>query len=171
MVNDGADHPVNDPYERPWPKTEEALMAYIRSLTDAYKGEGGFTTEATVILGADWTEDQRTSYDLGPEVMWMAAIAAFDYAGHVVGASGFQADFAGMEFLRHTRGYKGPFGIINGEHMLYPQYDLRAKLDEWLHEWREWARDEAQKRLDEHEEQGGPISQRVLDHWKALASS
>ena len=52
----------------------------------------------------------------------MAATAAFYYASHVVGSSGFQAGAAELDFLTRTRGMKLGFRIVNYADMLYPQY-------------------------------------------------
>ena len=49
--------------------------------------------------------------------------------------------------LRRTRGMEGPFIILNGEDMLYPQYDLPKKLADALEDWRGWAAEEAFIRL------------------------
>ena len=82
----------------PWPKTIEELVEYINSLTD------------------------RT-HDYGTTVyaMSMAATAAFYYAAHKVGSSGFQASCADLDILRRTRGFKAGFAILNYENLLYPQ--------------------------------------------------
>ena len=37
MVNDGADHPVDDPYEKPWPKTDpEEKLQQLREIVDSF---------------------------------------------------------------------------------------------------------------------------------------
>ena len=69
--------------------------------------------------------------------------------------------------LRRTRGMEGPFIILNGEDMLYPQYDLPKKLADALEDWRGWAAEEAFIRLLADSNGACPS---VLAHWKQLAS-
>lgn len=52
----------------------------------------------------------------------LAATAMFNFAASKVGATGFQASCADMDFLRRTRGMKRGFQIVDYDHMLYPQY-------------------------------------------------
>jgi hypothetical protein len=103
-----------------WPQSEEALLAEIRKAL-------AHAQDATNI------ED---GYNRGPGAMAAAALAAFRYVGHVLGVTGFQASCADLAFLKQSRRMRGPFGIIDGEKLLYPQYDLRAQLEEWIAEWR-----------------------------------
>jgi hypothetical protein len=110
---------MNETTEAKWPHTEEEMLAEIREAlagNEAWAGEDG--------------------YSRCPGAMARAALAAFRYVGHVLGVTGFQASCADLAFLRETRRIKGPFGIIEGENLLYPQYDLRATVDEWIAEWR-----------------------------------
>ena len=148
--------------DRSRPETEEDLLAYIHEVCSAYRGDG-FGTEARMILGRDVKEEDRTAYDLGPEVMWRCALAAFEYAAHVVNASGLQASFAELEFLKHSRNLRGPFAVIDGEDMLYPQYDIPTKVQGYLRDWRGWAREEAVKLLAS--DRG---VDRVRRHWQDL---
>jgi len=126
------------------PQTAEELAAQIQALVDA-------------------DHDYNTSAD----AMWKAALLAFNYAADKVGATGFQAGFAALTFYGEAMGIKGPFGIVEGEHALYPQYDEVAKVRGWIEEkWRPWLIEEAQKKLAEDY---GHASTRVVAHWRALA--
>jgi hypothetical protein len=57
--------------------------------------------------------------------------------------------------------------IIKAEDALYPQYDLRAKLDEALAEWQPWLKEEAGKKLAE-----SPTAHpNVVAYWEWLAKT
>lgn len=127
----------------PWPKTIEDLSAYIQ------------------------TQVNRP-HDYGTSVyaMSLAATAAFRYVAGVLGTTGFQASCADLDILRRTRDLKGPFLILKAEDALYPQYDLRKKLDDALESWRPWLADEAAKRLKER----GEAHSDVAAHWRMLSA-
>jgi hypothetical protein len=126
----------------PWPKTKEQLAEYIDSLVNR-------------------------SHDYGTCVyaMSMAAEAAFNYVSGQLGVTGFQASCADLDLLRRTRGVEGPFIILKGEDMLYPQYNLVDKLKDAMEEWEPWAREEARKKLKETT----AAHPQVIAHWKELA--
>jgi hypothetical protein len=126
----------------PWPQTEKQLREYIDSLVSRQHEYG------TCVYAAS-----------------MAATATFNYVCHVLGMTGFQASCADLDVIRRTRSIKGPFMLLKGEDALYPQYDLRGKLDEALAEWRPWLREEAQRLLAERDH----AHPNVLAHWKQLA--
>lgn len=128
----------------PWCKTPEELIAYINSLVN-----------------------RPHDYGTCVYAMSMAAVAAFHYAASVLGTTGFQASCADMDIVRRTRHLKGPFMILDGEKMLYPQYDLREQLDEFLREGTPWAAKEARKRLATDGEHAHP---HVKAHWERLAA-
>ena len=126
----------------PWPKTKEQLTEYIESLTT-----------------------RQHDYGTCVYAMSMAATAAFYYIAGQLGVTGFQSSCADMDILRRTRHLKGPFMIINGEDALFPQYDLREKLDKAIEGWKPWLKEEAQKKLAET----GQAHPDVVAHWKRLA--
>jgi hypothetical protein len=53
--------------------------------------------------------------------MSISAVAAFNYIGHVLGVTGFQAFCADLDFLRRTRDMKA-FKIMDMGKLVYPQY-------------------------------------------------
>lgn len=110
---------------------------------------------------------QEHDYDTVVYAMSMAAHATFRYVASQLGASGFQASCAGFDFMRRSRRIDGPFMLILGEHMLYPQYDIDAELNEALDSWGAWAAKEVQKKLAEHPE--GTVAAEVYEHWTRLA--
>lgn len=98
--------------------------------------------------------------------MSMAAVAAFNYMASHLGVTDFQASCADLDIIRRTRGIDSPFMIQNANDMLYPQYDLREKLETFMSNSMEWASVEAQKKLNEVE----VASKSVVARWSSLAS-
>lgn len=127
----------------PWPLTKEQLIEYIESL---------------IHRGHD--------YGTCCYAMSLAATAAFNYVAGVLGSTGFQASCADLDFLRRSRSIKGPFILLKGEDALFPQYDLREKLEEALTEWSLWLKQEAQKKL-KHAEGAHPDA---VAHWRKLTA-
>ena len=84
--------------DTPWPDTKEELESVIDALTK-----------------------REHTYGTAVYAMSLSAVASFNYASHMVGASGFQASCADMDFLGHTRHFK--WGkILDYEKLLFPQY-------------------------------------------------
>jgi hypothetical protein len=110
-------------------------------------------------------------YEASADAMWKAALMAFNYVASQVGASGFQASWAALKFYGEAMGIKGPFGVYKLEDALYPQYDLVGRLSTFIDDQREWLRDEAKKRLDEHPDGPTFVADRVWAHWQKLAAS
>lgn len=125
----------------PWPYTKEQLVDYIDSLVD-----------------------RQHDYGTCVYALSMAAEAAFNYVSHQLGVTGFQSSCADLDFLRRTRGLKGPFMVIMAEDALYPQYDLPGKLDKALEEWKPWLAEQAKIKLAE----AGSAHSNVVAHWKKL---
>ena len=131
--------------EAPCPNTTDELLSYVKSLTD-----------------------RPHDYGTCVYAMSLAATAAFQHVAHVLGVTGFQASCADLDIIRRTRGWEGPFILLKAEDMLYPQYDIPGKLVEALNEWRDWAAEEAKKKIAEGPAEGvvaGPVRQR----WHDLA--
>lgn len=125
-----------------WPRSQEELNEYVASLVN-----------------------REHDYGTCVYAMSLAAVAAFNYVAHKLGTTGFQASCADLDFLRRSRGIDGPFIVLKGADMLYPQYDLRAKLDEAMANWQPWAADEAKKLLTEKHS----AHPDVAAHWAKLA--
>jgi len=143
-----------------WPETEDELLAYMRenikpwSIYD-YKN----STQ----------EEKDQAYEDSANSMWKAALAAFQYAAGIVGASGFQAGWAALKFYGEAMTVDCPYAVITAEELLYPQYDLRAKVEKYIHEWTEdWAREEARKKIAEINPKYPPHPA-VVKHWRDLA--
>lgn len=111
--------------------------------------------------------DRNHDYGTFVYAMSIAAAAAFNYMASRLGVSGFQAGCADMDFLRRTRRISGPFMLVKGENMLYPQYDIPAEVQEALSKWRGWAAEQAEKLLKEKDKFVAPA---VRAHWEQLAA-
>jgi len=127
----------------PTPKTIGELTAYI-----------------------DYLADGEHDYGTCVYATSLAAVAAFNHVAHRLCVSGFQAMCADLDVVRRTRSIDGPFALIRGRDMLYPQYDALGELQKLLEdEWRGWAAKEAQKMLIE-----SPTAHSdVVAHWRKLA--
>lgn len=125
-------------------------------------------TSAELAELADKLLDRQHDYGTCVYAMSILAEAAFNLVAHRLGVTGFQASCADMDIMRRTRRWKGPAMVLDGENALYPQYDLRARVDEWLtsDDMRQWLADESRKLLAENH----GVST-VRDHWKKLAAS
>lgn len=128
----------------PTPETKGALAEYIESLVNR-------------------------DHDYGTCVyaMSMAATAAFNYVAHQLGVTGFQASCADMDIITRTRSIKGPWILLKGEDALYPQYDLKGNLAEFMESAKPWLKDEAKKLLIEKDAHVHP---NVKAHWEKLAA-
>lgn len=100
--------------------------------------------------------------------MSIAATAAFNHVARKLGVTGFQASCADMDILTRTRHMKGPWCITDMENTLYPQYDVQARLAEYIADNRDWQREQAQKLLDER---GNDAHPGVVAHWRKLAAA
>jgi hypothetical protein len=129
--------------EKPWPKSRAELNAYLDKL-----------------------EVEQLDYGKAVYVMSLAAIAAFNYASHIVGASGFQASCADLDFMRRSRRLEN-FMIVDLNDAMYPQTDPLRKVSKWLNENKQVLAEKAQKELDEKHELVHPDVER---HWRSLAN-
>lgn len=132
--------------EVPTPHTMDELVEYITAL-----------------------RDMPHDYGTCVYAMSMSAVAAFNYIAHTQGCTGFQASCADLDVIRRTRRLSGPFAIINGGDMLYPQYNIQANVADHVSNWTPWAAKEAQKLIDEHASDNN-VAVNVMNHWKYLAS-
>lgn len=138
-----------------WPESEEALIAYLREVREWVKHG----------------EEPADGYSRAGEAAALIAEAAFNWYAKAEGITGFQAGWAVMRFVGVEQGFKGPFGILKSDDMLYPQYESpTAKARQWEAEWRasDWLRDEARRLILEHP-RGKNVAARVWEHWHKLA--
>lgn len=128
----------------PWLKTPDELSAYIAALVS-----------------------RPHDYGTCVYAMSMAAVAAFHYVASVLGVTGFQASCADLDIVRRTRSLKGPFMIIDANDLLYPQYDVREKLETFIKENKEWCATEARKHIAENPR----AHPNVRAHWDSLVGA
>lgn len=114
---------------------------------------------------------QEHDYGTCIYAMSMAATAAFNHVASKLGVTGFQASCADLDIVRRTRRINGPFMFMELRDALFPQYDLRQKVDEFLTsvDSKQWLKDEAIKNIAESENETH-LSATVLAHWKHLAA-
>ena len=113
----------------------------------------------------------KREHDYGTAVyaMSMAAVAAYEYVARQLGVTGFQASCADMDIIRRNRRLDGPFMLVNGDHALYPQYNIREKVESFLRDIRPWLGEQARVKLAEQETITiGHAHPDVVNHWKAL---
>jgi hypothetical protein len=110
------------------------------------------------------------AYGAAAEALVETAVGAFDLVARALGVTGWQASYAELEFLRRSRGIKGPFGLYSMEDALYPQYDLHQRLRElrWSDETVRWLGDCAEYALAARGD--GVVAARVADHWRWLVA-
>ena len=125
-----------------WPKTTDELVALIKKLVE-----------------------QKHDYGTCVYAMSIAAVSAFHYVARELGCHRISSLLRRLGHHQANSGMEGPFILLKGQDMLYPQYDLPRKLCAAMDEWREWAKKEAQKKLDS----GTQAHPDVIAHWKKLA--
>ena len=140
------------------PATQEELIAQITSLVKA-------VADPDVKLGVE-----SDGYGKCVEAMWRAGYLAHEFAAHQLGVSGFQHSMSSLHLLGALRRIEGPYMIVDASEALFPQYDLRSKVDNFLKsdDTRRWLADKATERLAEHE--SGVVSPCVMAHWWKLVA-
>lgn len=110
------------------------------------------------------------AYSQCAEAMAATAVDAFNLVARAVGASGWQASWAELEFLRRSRRIEGPWGVYTMEDALYPQYDLHQRLQDlrWSDDTVKWLGDCAEYALALRE--SNVVAPRVADHWRWLVA-
>jgi hypothetical protein len=108
---------------------------------------------------------QGRAYSAAAEALVAAGKAAFDYVADEQGVSGFQGSWAALKLYGDLMNITCPYGIYKLEDALYPQYDLRARLDGWLTEPDniQWLADQAREHLA-HSEQMAPAVRAHMEH-------
>lgn len=129
----------------PTPQSADELLAYVTALVE-----------------------REHDYGTCVYAMSMAATAAFRFVASQLGVTGFQASCADMDVLRRTRHINGPFMLLKGEDALFPQYDLRGRLDEFLRDIQPWLAEQVTAKLQEPPDHAHPD---VVRHWQRLAAA
>ncbi len=130
----------------PWPKSMGELTDFIQSMLDI-----------------------KHDYGSCPEAMALASEATFNFIAGQLGVTGFQAGWASMQLLRRTKSIEGPFMILRGHNVLFPQYDLAGEALKFIDETtRGYGRTEAIKKLERENLQH--VAGTVEEHWRKLAA-
>jgi hypothetical protein len=127
-------------------------------------------TPATIQELTKFIEEITTQeHDYGTCVyaMSLSAVAAFKYAASQLGVTGFQASCADLDVIRRTRSLDCPFIILKAEDLLYPQYDLRRTLEDFIQQQTKWCKEQAELRLKEPNK----ACEEVENHWRLLAET
>ncbi len=137
---------------------------------EEFKIEWAETHESVEELAAyiDGLVNQEHDYNTSGYAMAQAAVAAFNFVASRLGVTGFQASCAALAVYGKLMSIDGPFGVVMGEEMLYPQYDLGEQVAGWQRKWTEWASGEAKKMLAESDPTF--VNHRVWAHWEMLAA-
>jgi hypothetical protein len=130
--------------ECPWPHSIEELVEFIKML-----------------------EGENDDYGKAVYIMSLAATAAFNYASHVAGTTGFQAGCASFDFMKRTKGIDGPFMLVRVSDCLYPQYDKVGEVADFIEKLRPWLKEKALAKLAD--DQNRSAHPKVIAHWKKLA--
>lgn len=112
------------------------------------------------------------SHDYGTccYAMSIAAEAAFNFVASKLGVSGFQASCADLDILKRTRHINGPFAIINGSDLLYPQYNVQDSVLQIIGKWQPWIAEECQKLIDS-QKSDELVHPNVRAHWERMAAT
>ena len=145
-------HQEKPPEPVPWFKTEDELIAYIREML---AWPGGAT-------------DGGEGYGRCVHAMSNAALAAYRYIGGKLGVTGFQASCADMQFLVDSRGMKHGALLLDGNDVLYPQYDLVEKAREFVESLRNSA--DIRQAAAENLAKGRGV-ENVRAHWQAIVDA
>lgn len=112
--------------------------------------------------------DREHDYGTAVYAISMAATATFNHVAKKLGVTGWQASNADLDILRRTRNLPGPFMLIDADKALFPQYSLAADLEAFLIDIKPWLAEQAAKKLANDID--GPVSPKVVDHWRTLAA-
>lgn len=130
--------------EKYWPKDLEGFLNYVKQI-----------------------EEQPHDYNSIADALADATVAFFNYFASKHGMTGFQASWAGLQFLRKSRGMEHPFMIVDGGKLLYPQYDLHRDLEKFIEETKSQLADVALENLKSVDSY---THDNVVRHWEYLAS-
>lgn len=153
---------MNKPEEAVQPRTEATMRAEKVPFFKTIEELNAYINELLTM---------QHDYGTSAYAMSLAATAAFNFVASKLGCTGFQASCADLDILRRTRHIEGPFMFIKADDALYPQYDIRGKVNEWLGsaDLKNWLRDAAKEKLEDSAGNDMPAHPAVRAHWRALA--
>jgi hypothetical protein len=108
-------------------------------------------------------------YNSTAEAVVSAAVKAFNYAADRCGLTGFQAEWAALRAYGEMLHINGPYKVTRAENLVYPQYDVRKNLEDFIEESMPWVIEQAKARLAETADDD-LVHPNVRAHWEHLAS-
>jgi hypothetical protein len=114
--------------------------------------------------------EQKHDYNTSGYAITKALLATEMFMAHALGTTGFQHGYAQMAYLMETRGIKTGFLILDGDKVLYPQYDLRQQFEEWYAEQlkSKEVRELAQQKIKEDDNDSFHAHSDVRKRWEEL---
>jgi hypothetical protein len=109
--------------------------------------------------------NQPHDYGTCVYAMSMASVATFNFMARKLGVTGFQASCADLDFLARTRNMKLGFIVLNGRDLMYPQYDLRKRLEDFITQTMSSPNFLSEVRKSFNEDSAVPA---VREHWKSI---
>jgi hypothetical protein len=106
------------------------------------------------------------TYETSAEAIVKVAMLAKQYVYHKLGNTGFQAGWADLEELAVSRWYQDGFIILDGNKLLYPQYDIDEEFEEWKQETRKALKAKASKLLETESR----VHPDVRRRWEEIAN-
>lgn len=147
------------------------IISFLRKATEKELADYDFdfwphsSLELDLILEA--LSDRQHDYGTSVYAMSISALAAFHYQAHKVGATGFQASCAEMDFISRSRSIKGGFRILRNDDLLYPQNLYKWQVMTIDKETMDWLKEQADKKLKENLHRR--VSDKVRQHWQSLS--
>lgn len=105
-------------------------------------------------------------YNSSAEAVRDIAVEAFNLMSDLLGITGFQAGWAALNTYAKVQHIDGPLLMLKGDDLLYPQYDVPARVASWIEEQEEWLEEQATKKLVDARDDVHP---NVRRHWEDLA--
>lgn len=109
----------------------------------------------------------KHTYQSSADAMWEISLAAFNFAAEELGTTGWQASHAELMFLAKSRRINGPFAIVSGQDLLYPQYDIASKVEKYIDSWMPWAIQQCKQKLETEDRKY--VADSVWQHWQNMA--
>lgn len=114
----------------------------------------------------DSLDSQVHDYNSIAEALADGLNAFEHYYAHKHGLSGFQVSWAELTFLKKSRGLEAPFMIVDTSKLLFPQYDLKKEIYDFVEESKPELAALAKKKLVESGDYANPT---VVQRWKEIA--
>lgn len=107
-------------------------------------------------------------YNTSAEAVVEAAVLAFNIMASSMGLTGFQGGWAALTAYCEEMSLTCPVMMLKAEDLLYPQYNVPGRVQEWIDESREWCAEQAQAKLDAAKDDS-LVHPAVRKRWMDLA--